>query len=503
MLGTAGSLIPCSQTYAGPRCVRMGAAIGGAVGLASGLLLGSAHNDEIRGRLKGAGIGLGVGLAASFAVRPPHPKLRVGRRGHDQPARCGGRGISQGCSPRSRGRDRGGPGVVASRSLAGASGRRGRRPRRAGGRCARRLDGRSDQRAVWRRSHVGVLGPGAVLMRPTAGLALACHVLVGLTATACVPSHSVSRVSNPDRACPRVQPSVHLAELTWYSPEADGDNRSLEAWCETVGPPVIQSTPARSSGSVTGDSLLVASWNTNGGRATCWLSSMRSSGFPATPRGEPTGEETEAWRPPRTSSCSYRKLCADRAIFRSPDRVLQSTTSTRKCPPHPRLDVVSVAKRCGLALAYNPRGPQRPRAAERSARGQGQRRPVDAPVVRRNGRRTPLRGRSARGRDRQGSGAIGQRRPGSERTSAQHGAALGDPDFRERGAAPRGLRPHRGIGEDGGRRSRRARGVDHRRRRHEHVVDARDGPPASSGVLPGLRPTRSPNRPEARSRRTT
>ncbi len=70
ILGTAGSVIPCSQTYAGPRCVRVGAAIGGTVGLVSGLLIGSSQNDEIDTRLIGAGVGLGVGFAASFALRP-------------------------------------------------------------------------------------------------------------------------------------------------------------------------------------------------------------------------------------------------------------------------------------------------------------------------------------------------------------------------------------------------------------------------------------------------
>jgi hypothetical protein len=95
MLGTTGSIVPCTQTYSGPRCVRWSAAIGGTVGLTSGLLVGAADEDDILGRLGSAGIGAAVGVAGALAVRPI-----IQRFGWKDVATVGLLGASIGASPK-------------------------------------------------------------------------------------------------------------------------------------------------------------------------------------------------------------------------------------------------------------------------------------------------------------------------------------------------------------------------------------------------------------------
>lgn len=67
-LGTAGAIIPCSQTRAGPECVRVVAALSGAIGLASGVSIGQADRDEIETRAVGAGIGFAAATLVAFGA---------------------------------------------------------------------------------------------------------------------------------------------------------------------------------------------------------------------------------------------------------------------------------------------------------------------------------------------------------------------------------------------------------------------------------------------------
>jgi hypothetical protein len=64
------SLIPCNQTYAGVRCVRLGAALGAGLGLISGIALGNADEDRVRSAYRRGGIGLVAGSAAVLALKP-------------------------------------------------------------------------------------------------------------------------------------------------------------------------------------------------------------------------------------------------------------------------------------------------------------------------------------------------------------------------------------------------------------------------------------------------
>jgi hypothetical protein len=69
ILGTAGGLLPCSQTAAGPRCVRLTAFAGGSIGLVGGVYLGDASADDVETALKGAGYGLLIGSATGVLLK--------------------------------------------------------------------------------------------------------------------------------------------------------------------------------------------------------------------------------------------------------------------------------------------------------------------------------------------------------------------------------------------------------------------------------------------------
>ncbi len=75
VFGTLGSLIPCSQTYAGARCVRIAVATASAIGMASGIALGAADSDRLADHAVGAGLGALFGLGAGLAIKPFVPRF--------------------------------------------------------------------------------------------------------------------------------------------------------------------------------------------------------------------------------------------------------------------------------------------------------------------------------------------------------------------------------------------------------------------------------------------
>ncbi len=68
-LANVGSIIPCTQTYAGPTCVRWSSVTGGALGLAGGLALGAADSERVEDTAVRAGIGFLAGSAAGLVVK--------------------------------------------------------------------------------------------------------------------------------------------------------------------------------------------------------------------------------------------------------------------------------------------------------------------------------------------------------------------------------------------------------------------------------------------------
>ena len=73
LLGAAGSMIPCTQTAAGVKCVRAAAAAGGVIGLIGGLYLGDADEDGIAAAYRGAAYGALAGAAVGFALKEVIP----------------------------------------------------------------------------------------------------------------------------------------------------------------------------------------------------------------------------------------------------------------------------------------------------------------------------------------------------------------------------------------------------------------------------------------------
>ncbi|MGW8283738.1 MAG: hypothetical protein ACWGON_10605, partial [Gemmatimonadota bacterium] len=70
VLGTVGSLIPCTRTYAGPACVRPAAIGGGFLGAMSGAALGAVDASGVEDALLAGGIGAAIGGTALLAMQP-------------------------------------------------------------------------------------------------------------------------------------------------------------------------------------------------------------------------------------------------------------------------------------------------------------------------------------------------------------------------------------------------------------------------------------------------
>lgn len=71
VLGTLGGLVPCNQTYAGHRCVRVTAVGGAAVGLVGGFYLGDADAARLGDAALGAGIGFAAGALVGLVAMGP------------------------------------------------------------------------------------------------------------------------------------------------------------------------------------------------------------------------------------------------------------------------------------------------------------------------------------------------------------------------------------------------------------------------------------------------
>jgi hypothetical protein len=66
---TIGAILPCTQTYSGPSCVRSAAIVGTVVGLGSGMAIGSASLEEVERMATGAAVGFVVGGGIGLALK--------------------------------------------------------------------------------------------------------------------------------------------------------------------------------------------------------------------------------------------------------------------------------------------------------------------------------------------------------------------------------------------------------------------------------------------------
>jgi endonuclease/exonuclease/phosphatase family metal-dependent hydrolase len=143
------------------------------------------------------------------------------------------------------------------------------------------------------------------------------------------------------RACDRLAGGG----VDWYVPADPGDRRALGPWCAAVGPEVVDSVPAGDAWAAGGDSLRLLVWNMSAGGGALESLLRREAGLRCGTPGPPG--------PPFV-------LLAQEAYRRS-DRVPAETAGTRvsaaaaeRPRDGPREDVVTVARRCGLALFYVP-----------------------------------------------------------------------------------------------------------------------------------------------------
>jgi endonuclease/exonuclease/phosphatase family metal-dependent hydrolase len=138
--------------------------------------------------------------------------------------------------------------------------------------------------------------------------------------------------------------------LTWYVPDSATNSKTAEAWCLATGAAVIDSTPgARFGPWLAGDSLAVVAWNVSagGGDLLAFLD-------------EQMGLSCDATNTALAAHASHFVLLLQEAYRRSAavpadaDESVIPPAVKEESRPGERVDVIEVARRCGLALAYVP-----------------------------------------------------------------------------------------------------------------------------------------------------
>ena len=171
---------------------------------------------------------------------------------------------------------------------------------------------------------------------------------IALVTAGCVPPHDVTPVPPISRSCP--DPAARVPAVRWFFPVVESDNRTMDRWCRTLGPIVLDSTPAADFGSLApGDSLTVAVWNANAGAGDLVEFVRRELGLTC------AGTSSA-----RSAAPSHFVLLVQEALRRSdaipdgPRLGLVAPPASEVRRPGPRLDAVEVARWCGLSLFYAP-----------------------------------------------------------------------------------------------------------------------------------------------------
>ncbi|UCC83210.1 MAG: hypothetical protein JSW46_20035 [Gemmatimonadota bacterium] len=154
---------------------------------------------------------------------------------------------------------------------------------------------------------------------------------------------------------PRPQSSACVAEgyaaaVDWYGPARKGDQEKLAEWCSTVGPPIIEPAPAAYFARAQGaEALTVVSWNVHGGSGDLFGLIERELDLPC-----------RDGQPAVGTSFEHFVLVLQEVYRRSSDVPRVGARSTipkqlkEEASPGERVDVVEVARRCGLSLFYVP-----------------------------------------------------------------------------------------------------------------------------------------------------
>ncbi len=175
--------------------------------------------------------------------------------------------------------------------------------------------------------------------------------LIAALASACAMKHEQFPLPE-GRACPSADaPGTETGRaLEWYSPVRGGDQKALAKWCATVGPAVIDSLPAEGfSGWGAGDSLAVVTWNLHGGAGDLLAFIDHELGLPC--ESHPTVSGSDSTDFVLLLQEAFRRSETVPALPDGPTIPPPLKEDTR---PGPRLDILEVAKHCGLSLLYVP-----------------------------------------------------------------------------------------------------------------------------------------------------
>jgi endonuclease/exonuclease/phosphatase family metal-dependent hydrolase len=163
----------------------------------------------------------------------------------------------------------------------------------------------------------------------------------------CMPPYTTSLTPNASRSCPARGTASDRDPITWLFPTESKDNGQSEAWCKAVGPPVIDSLPVASFGNLAeDDSITIAVWNTDVGAGHLLAFLETELGLDC------------AIAPTLAPGSAHFVLLVQEALRRSND--IPDLPPQWAIPPpakeeaHPgrRLDIVEVARHCGLSLMY-------------------------------------------------------------------------------------------------------------------------------------------------------
>jgi endonuclease/exonuclease/phosphatase family metal-dependent hydrolase len=165
--------------------------------------------------------------------------------------------------------------------------------------------------------------------------------IASLIIAGCVPSHRMTPELVPGRSCPD-------SADAWYFPEEASDNRVLEAWCASVGPPVLVLRPSGAFPDLEpGADLTAWSWNVAAGAGDLRRFLQLEVGLRCA--GPQSVLEPGA---------GHFALLVQEAFRRSSEVPEAAEPSVipravaEEGRPGGRPDIVEVAERCGLALVY-------------------------------------------------------------------------------------------------------------------------------------------------------
>lgn len=166
---------------------------------------------------------------------------------------------------------------------------------------------------------------------------------VSMTLVACVGSFRT--MPDPGGEACRMREAGGADTVDWYRPVDAGDRRALDPWCAAVGAPVVSRDPATDAWQDGADSLRIFVWNVSAGGGDLERFLRREARVPCGGPGPAA--------PPFVllAQEAYRRSAG---VPRAGPGMTVSAAAAEHVRAGAREDVVTVARRCGLALFYVP-----------------------------------------------------------------------------------------------------------------------------------------------------